>query len=345
MIQKSSDQFIVPTKKDHLIEYQPHSSHDFEYDLSEEADFDYVPDDLGHAFVDDKSDDTTSEIQQNQDYHEEDDEEDQNHSEYKLEYENYTLQRSNSIHDNSPKLELIVNHVTQLTNEIVSTDAKLEINDETEDQENFREFSSQEKETIHTTQWCIKAANTENLESQSRQKQEHSATPSIHISDNSGNSSTNKFVRDVKTMTSAKPNSGCYTKISESSEILAKSWAIQLDELTHEQKILARKAINDILFEACMGHLVVGSNGRVITNNNNDYKNLNAAKDLLSEEVESGEIYEQMQVTTSMPASTSTTTPSLTNASDGGSNSIALIISASEASASKVQRTDEWLKL
>ena len=340
MMQKSSDQFIVPTKKDHLIEYQPHSSHDFDYDLNEEADFDYVPDDLGHAFVDDKSDDTTSEIQQNHDYHEEDDEDDRNHSEYKLEYENYTLQRSNSIHDNSPKLELIVNHVTQLTNEIVSTDAKLEINNETEDQENFHEFASQEKDTIHTTRWC------ENVESQSRQKQEHSSTThSMHISDNSGCSSTNKFVRDVKTMTSAKPNGGCYSKISESSEILAKSWAIQLDELTHEQKILARKAINDILFEACMGHLVVGSNGRVSTNNNNDYKNLNAAKDRLSEEVESGEIYEQMQVTTSMPASTSNTTPALTNAGDGGSNSIALIIPASEASASKVQRTDEWLKL
>ncbi|TMW43631.1 hypothetical protein DOY81_011285 [Sarcophaga bullata] len=88
-------------------------------------------------------------------------------------------------------------------------------------------------------------------------------------------------------MTSAKPNGVCCTKISESSEILAKSWAIQLDELTHEQKILARKAINDILFEACMGHLVIGLNGRVTTNNANDYKNLNAAKDRLSEEVES----------------------------------------------------------
>lgn len=344
MMQKSSDQFIVPTKKDHLIEYQPHSSHDFEYDLNEEADFDYVPDDLEHAFADDKSD-TTSEIPPNHEYHE-DDETDQNPHEYnnQLEYENYTLQRSTSMHDNNPKVELIVDHVSQLTNEIVSTGSKLEINNEGHEQENFHEFANQEKETIHSAQWCIKTTNVENIMPHSRQNQEQTATTAIQVSENASSRMTNKFVRDVKTMTSSK-SSGCCTKISESSEILAKSWAIQLDELTHDQKVLARKAINDILFEACMGHLVVGLNGRVTTNNTSDYKNLNAAKGNLIEEVESGDIYEQLHMRTPTPVSTAPSTPTVTSNGGGGSNNITLTISTTEASSSKLHRTDEWLKL
>ncbi|XP_030372982.1 uncharacterized protein LOC115622971 [Scaptodrosophila lebanonensis] len=43
--------------------------------------------------------------------------------------------------------------------------------------------------------------------------------------------------------------------ISEGSEALAKSWAIQYEEMAPTQRILARKAIADILFEGCMGNL------------------------------------------------------------------------------------------
>lgn len=43
--------------------------------------------------------------------------------------------------------------------------------------------------------------------------------------------------------------------LSEASEALAKSWAIQYEEMAPTQRILARKAIADILFEGCMGNL------------------------------------------------------------------------------------------
>ncbi|KAH8371430.1 hypothetical protein KR093_007492, partial [Drosophila rubida] len=45
--------------------------------------------------------------------------------------------------------------------------------------------------------------------------------------------------------------------LSEASEALAKSWAIQYEEMAPTQRILARKAIADILFEGCMGNLRV----------------------------------------------------------------------------------------
>uniref|UniRef100_A0A1A9WC85 MADF domain-containing protein n=1 Tax=Glossina brevipalpis TaxID=37001 RepID=A0A1A9WC85_9MUSC len=79
----------------------------------------------------------------------------------------------------------------------------------------------------------------------------------------------NKMVRSVKTMTSMSSSlaSNLITsnsKLSKSAEILAKSWAMQYDELVDEQKILARKAIADILFEGCMSNLTIGANGRVV---------------------------------------------------------------------------------
>lgn len=43
--------------------------------------------------------------------------------------------------------------------------------------------------------------------------------------------------------------------LSDASEALAKSWAIQYEEMAPTQRILARKAIADILFEGCMGNL------------------------------------------------------------------------------------------
>ena len=38
-------------------------------------------------------------------------------------------------------------------------------------------------------------------------------------------------------------------------EILAKSWAVQYDEMQGEQKLIARKLISDILFHGCLGNL------------------------------------------------------------------------------------------
>ncbi|XP_053952783.1 uncharacterized protein LOC128859751 [Anastrepha ludens] len=43
--------------------------------------------------------------------------------------------------------------------------------------------------------------------------------------------------------------------ISEVSNILAKSWAIQYEEMSQEQRIYARKAISEILFQGCLGNL------------------------------------------------------------------------------------------
>ncbi|XP_034481998.1 uncharacterized protein LOC117787558 [Drosophila innubila] len=55
--------------------------------------------------------------------------------------------------------------------------------------------------------------------------------------------------------------------ISEASEALAKSWAIQYEEMTPTQRILARKAIADILFEGCMGNLRVNRGDRTTVGN------------------------------------------------------------------------------
>ncbi|EDV40187.2 uncharacterized protein Dana_GF24078, isoform C [Drosophila ananassae] len=46
-----------------------------------------------------------------------------------------------------------------------------------------------------------------------------------------------------------------HSSLSEASQVLARSWAIQYEEMAPTQRILARKAIADILFEGCMGNL------------------------------------------------------------------------------------------
>ncbi|XP_017015044.3 uncharacterized protein [Drosophila takahashii] len=58
------------------------------------------------------------------------------------------------------------------------------------------------------------------------------------------------------------------TILSESSEVLARSWAIQYEEMAPTQRILARKAIADILFEGCMGNLRInrGDQGSTVGN-------------------------------------------------------------------------------
>uniref|UniRef100_A0A1A9V350 MADF domain-containing protein n=1 Tax=Glossina austeni TaxID=7395 RepID=A0A1A9V350_GLOAU len=87
----------------------------------------------------------------------------------------------------------------------------------------------------------------------------------------------NKVERSVKTTTSissylANNRIASNSKLSKSAEILAKSWALQYDEMTDEQKILARKAIADILFEGCMSNLTIGANGRVVIARSVDFE-------------------------------------------------------------------------
>ncbi|KAH8339162.1 hypothetical protein KR074_006202 [Drosophila pseudoananassae] len=68
--------------------------------------------------------------------------------------------------------------------------------------------------------------------------------------------------KDPDCSTHAKLKTGCessrrlgQSRLSEASEVLARSWAIQYEEMAPTQRILARKAIADILFEGCMGNL------------------------------------------------------------------------------------------
>ncbi|XP_039963438.1 uncharacterized protein LOC120776653 isoform X1 [Bactrocera tryoni] len=71
--------------------------------------------------------------------------------------------------------------------------------------------------------------------------------------------------------------------ISESTEILAKSWAIQYEEMSQEQRIYARKAIAEILFEGCLGNL--GRQQNVKTH-------VNATEPVVSTQYEKDEIME-----------------------------------------------------
>ncbi|XP_023034457.1 uncharacterized protein LOC6639378 [Drosophila willistoni] len=70
-----------------------------------------------------------------------------------------------------------------------------------------------------------------------------------------GGTTTMTVIKGTTDSNSASINGNPGTLLSEASEILAKSWAIQYEEMAPTQRILARKAIADILFEGCMGNL------------------------------------------------------------------------------------------
>ncbi|XP_068148551.1 uncharacterized protein [Drosophila tropicalis] len=70
-----------------------------------------------------------------------------------------------------------------------------------------------------------------------------------------GGSTTMTVIKGASDSNSASMNGNPGTLLSEASEFLAKSWAIQYEEMAPTQRILARKAIADILFEGCMGNL------------------------------------------------------------------------------------------
>ncbi|XP_065361716.1 uncharacterized protein LOC135955299 [Calliphora vicina] len=310
IMHNSSDQFMITPKKEHLIEYPTHSTHEFEYDLDEDPDYDYVPDELAHTLVESKSD-STSEIQQNP-LDDEDEQSQQDYQRHQDEFQSYALQRNIQTNNNQK---------IQLTGEIITTETSLEMNDESQEQHEFQEYAADnENETMQTAQWCIKTTNAQNIASIQMQK------PELHSATNCVNLNETKFVRDVKTMTSSN-SQHCCSKLLESSEILAKSWAIQYGELSQDQKLLARKAISDILFEGCMGNLAIGSNGRV-TIDGADYRNVKTKESSVNDDVESGEIYEQ---------STNVATPTKSGIGAGATGSV--------ASTSKVHTADEWLKL
>nr|XP_043070085.1 uncharacterized protein LOC108127775 [Drosophila bipectinata] len=76
--------------------------------------------------------------------------------------------------------------------------------------------------------------------------------------------------KDPDCSTHANLKTGCessrrpgHSSLSEASEVLARSWAIQYEEMAPTQRILARKAIADILFEGCMGNLRINRGNTV----------------------------------------------------------------------------------
>lgn len=330
----------MTTKKDQLIEYQPHTTHDFEYDLEEEPDFDYAPDELTHVLVDGKSD-CTSELQSNpldinNCVEEEDEEDEQSHQEYNSqpeEFQNFT------IHRNNHKIKLTADNVEQLAREVITTEAALEINEESQEPQVFHEYKTENQSIPVSNQWCIKASNAQNIATIQLQKQSGLQTgiTNSDLSTATAAGVSSKYVRDVKTMTCSSISQPCCGKPSQSSDILAKSWAVQYDELTPDQKLLARKAINDILFDGCMGRLAINSNGRIVTiDGNNEYTNIKTVTvNANGEEVESGDIYEQSAMaTTSSNSSTS-----------GGGVATVTVTANVGGSNSKIHANDEWLKL
>uniref|UniRef100_A0A1I8MTX3 MADF domain-containing protein n=1 Tax=Musca domestica TaxID=7370 RepID=A0A1I8MTX3_MUSDO len=168
------------------------------------------------------------------------------------------------------------------------------------------------------SQWSIKTLVPKQFKLKTVPKEQHIQVVPNNDNDPGASNSTNekinnrslmtntpKYVRDVKTMTSKPINSSdTNNTMSLASEIMARSWAIQYDELTNEQKLLARKAINDILFDACMNQLVLDANGRVSTiDRTNNYESQKHTKSSGStseiREVENGSIYEQASSSTS----------------------------------------------
>lgn len=268
---------------------------------------------------------------------EEDDGDEDDHTQQQYnhqdEFPNYSLQRN--IQTNNQKIKITADNVSQLGGEINTNESPIETLDGSEEQQVFHEYSTDnENDTLHAAQWCVKTTNAQNATSIQLQKPglagcSTATTNTIHFNENS----STKYVRNVKTMTSGSSHGSCCTKLHESSEILARSWAVQYDELSQDQKMLARKAISDILFEGCMGHLAIGSNGRVIIDGA-DYTHFRTTKVISNKEVESSEIYKQSAVVASSTSSTS-----------GAGAGADATLTASVATTPKDHSSDEWLKL
>lgn len=314
---RHNDKYVHNKSKENLVEYQPQNDTDFDYDKYEEADLDYVVEDLT-SLVETKSDssDMNSVLPVQKDDYIEDDDEDPLQTEYEQEqdYQRYVLRKNiaSSTDNHSSKPHHSAQHIAVTTNGGDGTDAIIITDDAIHNQNVYEEDDS---DTVATG--AVVVDGVDNI-SADQWSQHLSLEPkhNLHICGDISQTTndpdvstsskykesplmTTKFVRDVKTMTSPK-NATCnqYNKLSQSSEIMAKSWAIQYEELNPEQKVFARKAINDILFEACMGHLSVGPNGRVVNVNNPIQNNhFKPAQNSFVTEVESGEVYEQASST------------------------------------------------
>lgn len=333
---------MVATKKGDIIEYQPHSTQSagIGYDNYEEPDFDYVVEDLSHTLVETKSDSTEIhnplQLQDDvyQDMDDDDGDGDQSQTDYEHGFQNFSMQRNDSTtsgNSQNMKNELTTNNMG-ITSTIGSNVAEDDDNNLILPDGRYSEYHNEastgdsdvvlhDNGTLAATQWCLKTSQMpKNLTLQETKSASMSSGINLSTHDvassstskhqDSGLKITTKFVRDVKTMTSNKSHNinGQSGKVSESSEIIAKSWAIQYEELTPDQKVLARKAINDILFEGCMGHLTMGVNGRVTNCNPTNYKNQKMSKNTsLHDEVESGEIYQQATANTAAGLSSNVT--------------------------------------
>ncbi|XP_073838788.1 uncharacterized protein [Musca autumnalis] len=318
---------------------------DFGYEKFEDNDLDYVVEDFSHALVVDdggttKTDsphihdaeqfDTTQDQHFHPNYRHGDDDDDISQVEYEHEYQHYSMLddvTSSANSQRSSKIEHTSRDVTftnsglacsdsaavgggNTKNTLILTDATL--HQQQQHQALYGEYDSDQGNAacvFESQRYKPKVVSPKHhhpMSVSSDRNETIIATSSNEAARNNSRIVTTKFVRDVKTMTSDAQNSFDKKQtISNTSEILAKSWALQYDELSNEQKILARKAIYDILFDACMDKLVLAPNGRVTTieqhthssGNDESQRPAKCSVQHEIEEVESGNVYEQASST------------------------------------------------